>query len=163
MLNYTRIAKTDQRLEVLVVDDMEPTRMIVKTALELAGYAVMGATSGEEAINYLEGHPDPFTVHAIVCDLKMPGIGGLNTIRYFRTHYPWINVLVLTAHPNMTIAYDLLRLGISGYLLKPITHARLREAVDRCVYHAGYNVAGHHWAMRDNSDERQEYMTAKLV
>jgi len=162
MLNYTRIAKTDQRLEVLVVDDMEATRLIVKTALEQAGYAVSGATCGEEAIQYMQGHPDPFAVHAITCDLKMPGMGGLNTIRYFRAHYPWINVIVLTAHPNMNVAYDLLRLGISGYLLKPITQARLREAVDRCVYLAGYNV-GSHWTTRHLNDETQRVMTAKIA
>jgi CheY-like chemotaxis protein len=117
--------------------------------------------SGEKAIEYMQDHPDPFAVHAITCDLKMPGMGGLNTIRHFRTHYPWINVIVLTGHPNMTVAYDLLRLGISGYLLKPITHALLREAVDRCVYHAGYNV-GSHWTTRRLCDERQPVVIAKI-
>jgi CheY-like chemotaxis protein len=163
MQNYTRIAKTDQRLEVLVVDDLEATRMIVKTALDHAGYAVSGATSGEEAIAYLQGHPDPLTIHAITCDLKMPGMGGLDTVRYIRTHYPWINVIVLTAHPNMTVAYHLLKLGISGYLLKPFTHARLLEVVDRCVYHAGYNVEGSDWTTSHPRDQKEGVMAAKIA
>jgi DNA-binding NtrC family response regulator len=112
---------------------MEAIRASIHTVLEHAGYDVIQAGSGEEAIAYLANHADPFQVHAMVCDLNMPGIGGQDTIRYFKAHYPWVGVIVLTAHADMPLAYELLKLGIFQYLLKPIAHDGLRESVDRCV------------------------------
>jgi CheY-like chemotaxis protein len=69
----------------------------------------------------------------MICDLHMPGMGGPETVRYLRTHYPWINVIVLTASADMALAYDLLKLGVCQYLLKPISHDRLREVIDQCI------------------------------
>src|SRR5439155_14732337 len=59
---------------VLLVEDVEELRYLTKRMLESAGYMVLGAASGEQAVRVLDGYSEP--VHLMITDVVMPGIGG---------------------------------------------------------------------------------------
>ena len=143
MLSNTDTLTIEASRQVMIVDDVPAIRTIARATLEHAGYDVVEAMSGEDAIAYMEQHADPLAMHAMLCDINMPGIGGQHAIRHFLKHYPWVGVIVLTGDLDMTIAYGLLKLGVAQYLIKPVAHNQLREAVDRCVTQA---VAARGWA-----------------
>jgi CheY-like chemotaxis protein len=163
MQNHTSVIQATTRRQVMIVDDVEAVRKMVHTVLEHAGYDIVEAMSGEEAIAYMARHADPFAVHAMVCDIIMPGTDGQDIVRHFRTHYPWVSVIVLTACPDMTMAYDLLKLGVFQYLLKPIAHDQLREAVDRCVSEAVALRGRASWTNGHSEYTQRATLTAETV
>ena len=142
MLSNTDTLKIEASRQVMIVDDVPAVRESMRSTLEHMGYDVVEAMSGEDAIAYMEQHADPPAVHAMLCDINMPGVGGQHTVRHFLTHYPWVFVIVLTADLDMTIAYELLKLGVAQYLIKPVTPGQLREALARCMTQA---VAARGW------------------
>ncbi|HET8870786.1 MAG TPA: response regulator, partial [Aquabacterium sp.] len=82
---------------VLVVDDSGSFRMVVKVALERAGYQVIDASSGQQAASMLDGRE----IHLIVCDLNMPDMDGLAFVRHLRsTRYQLTPVLMITTVPQ---------------------------------------------------------------
>lgn len=163
MRNHAGIVQSKPRPQIIIVDDVEAVRKMVHTVLEHAGYDIVEAMSGEDAIAYMANDAHPFAVHAMVCDLNMPGIGGENTIRHFRIHYPWVNVIVLSAHSDMTVAYDLLKLGVYQYLLKPIAHDQLREAVNRCVSQAVAARIRASWRIDQPNHSKSKILTAETM
>ena len=163
MQNHVGIIQPKPYPQIIVVDDIEAVRKMVHTVLDHAGYDIVEALSGEDAIAYMANHPHPFAVHAMVCDLNMPGIGGEDIIRYFRTHYPWVYVIVLSAHSDMAVAYDLLKLGVFQYLLKPIAHDQLREAVDRCVSQAVAARVRASWKIDHPNHPKSKVLTAEIM
>jgi len=71
---------TDQRRTILVVDDFDDTRLLLRTWLERKGFRVIEAQDGEQAITAAESsHPD-----LIIMDVEMPGLDGLSATRQIR-------------------------------------------------------------------------------
>ena len=117
-------------LRVLVVDDEPPALEELAYLLGRDGRIgeVLTAVSGEQALRLLE-HDDP--VDAIFLDVAMPGLSGLDLARVlarFRSPTP---VVFVTAHDDHAV--DAFELHAVDYLLKPVRHERLTEAVRRVV------------------------------
>jgi CheY-like chemotaxis protein len=110
-------------LKILVVDDTPTNVLVVKVALEHAGYAVIAATSGEEAI-------ERFTAEApdvILMDVMMPGIDGLEAARRIRTlsGARWVPIIFLSAMGSSEEMVAGLEAGGDDYLSKPVDLALL--------------------------------------
>jgi len=118
-------------IRVLVVDDERPTRLLMEKELPRAGCAVATAESGEEALEKVRAQE--FDV--ILLDLKMPGIGGMETLRRIRDSGSSAEVVVLTGHPDVATAIEAMKLGAYDYLTKPFKLAEvevvLRRAAER--------------------------------
>src|ERR1700678_2507589 len=101
--------------KVLVVDDDPPIRRVLQTTLTSAGYSVIDAMTGEEALEKLE---EGLTVDAILLDLKMPGMGGLEACRRIRevSDTPILVISILRDPENRMQA---LAAGGDDYLAKP--------------------------------------------
>jgi two-component system chemotaxis response regulator CheY len=118
---------------VLVVDDEADIRKSVRLTLTKAGYDVIEAEDGGKGIEAIRSGDNPLMLDAIICDLVMPKINGMEAIAFFRNQFPGVPVLVLTGHPNVENASDLFKQGVVDYLVKPIVPDKLVAAVSKAV------------------------------
>ena len=122
---------------VLVVDDVAVVRKSIRTTLANAGYDVVEAEDGEQAIRILRETASPLPVDAILCDLRMPQINGAAVIAYFRSQYQAIPVVALTAYPDIELAVSLMRQGVMDFLVKPVLQDEILSVVRRAVEQQG--------------------------
>ena len=93
----------------------------------------MEAVDGQEAIDILSDGDNPLLVDAILCDIRMPRINGIDAICFFRSQYPSIPVIVLTGYPDWNLAVTLMKMGVRDYLMKPATKEDLLRILKRAV------------------------------
>jgi len=122
---------------VLVVDDEVQVRKPIYLNLTKAGYEVVEASDGQQAIEALNSGDNPLMVDTILCDIRMPKINGAEAIAYFQSQYPSIPVIVMTGYPDVELAVSLMKQGVLDYLVKPVSRDELvtviRKAVDQHV------------------------------
>jgi two-component system, chemotaxis family, chemotaxis protein CheY len=118
---------------VLIVDDEENVRKLVRITLSKAGYDVIEAEDGEKGIAAVRSGDNPLVLDTIICDLKMPKINGMEAIAFFRSQFPSVPVIVLTGHPSVEGASTLFKQGVVDYLVKPVEPQKLIEAVGKAV------------------------------
>jgi len=122
-----------QRKTVLIVDDQSTARRALRQMLERAGYAVREADSGERALAVAAAR----AIDAVVLDLKMPGIGGIETCRRLRTdaRHKMTPVLVVTAMDERQSLSAAFAAGCDDFIPKPIEpvvlEARLKAHLQR--------------------------------
>src|SRR5438093_13246225 len=88
---------------VLVVDDEENKRKIVRLTLTKAGYDVEEAEAGGKAIEVLNTGENPLMVDVIICDIRIPRIYGVESIEYFIAQHHTILIIVHTAYTDIHI------------------------------------------------------------
>lgn len=113
---------------VLVVDDEADLLFTVTLALELAGYTVLQAASGEEALEVVAAQPPD----VVVLDLRLPGIDGWEVLRRLGegSEGPLLPVVLLSAQVDTVTAARAVDLGCRAYLAKPFRPAELARVVD---------------------------------
>jgi DNA-binding response OmpR family regulator len=112
---------------ILVVDDEGTIRYLLSEELAQAGYTVLTAANGEEALVQLRDHP----VDLILLDLKMNGMDGLQVMGEIDKQPMPPAVIILTAHASLDSAIDAMRLGGFDYLKKPCRTKDLLASVER--------------------------------
>jgi two-component system KDP operon response regulator KdpE len=120
-----------QALRILVVDDESAIRRALRTPLAELGFQVGEATRGEEALQLLR----TTTYDAVLLDVNMPGIGGVETLRRIRAFAPRLPILMLTVRDKEEEKVEALDLGADDYVTKPFSTreliARVRAAIRR--------------------------------
>ncbi len=110
---------------ILLVDDDELVRSGTREILETDGHVVVCAASGEEALTAArKGRFD-----LVLCDMVMPGIGGIATLRQLRQAYPHLPVIMITGHGSVKNALESLKSGATDYLQKPCTPQEILHRV----------------------------------
>ena len=119
-------------MRVLVVDDERAVRDSLRRALELEGYEVELAADGAEALYQLESNGQP---DAVILDVLMPGVDGLEVSRRLRSKGNTVPILMLTARTEVESRVAGLDAGADDYLAKPFALeellARLRALLRR--------------------------------
>jgi two-component system response regulator MprA len=119
-------------MKILVVDDERAVRDSLRRALELEGYAVELAADGEEALERLGVNGDP---DAVILDVLMPGLDGLEVCRRIRRDGNRVPVLMLTARDEVENRVAGLDAGADDYVTKPFALeellARMRALMRR--------------------------------
>jgi two-component system response regulator MprA len=119
-------------VKILVVDDERAVRESLRRALELEGYEIELAADGEEALYRLESNSQP---DALVLDVLMPGLDGLEVCRRLRRSGNTLPVLMLTARAEVENRVEGLDAGADDYVTKPFALeellARLRALLRR--------------------------------
>jgi two-component system, chemotaxis family, chemotaxis protein CheY len=113
---------------ILIVDDSPTIRRMVRAALSsLVGVSFAEAGSGLQAIETLAVQP----VHAVVLDLNMPDMHGLDVLRFLRSHeqYRTLPVLILTTRGDDTSRDAALAAGATGYMTKPFSPTSLLSSL----------------------------------
>src|SRR3989442_1776505 len=101
---------------ILVIDDEPQLRDLLEQALTGLGYGVDLAEDGKQAVEKVKGA----RFDVAICDLKMPGIDGLETIRRIQAIHRDIQFIVITAHGTLESAIESLRVGAFDFLQKPV-------------------------------------------
>lgn len=116
--------------EIIIVDDHEPTRRLLRLVLERHGYDVAEADSEAGALQLLEERSAP---HAAIFDLHIGTDSGVNLLQRLRADPIFVKLPVVfaSAEPNRNAVIASASLGVVQFLTKPIDNARLRESVDR--------------------------------
>lgn len=118
--------------KIMIVDDEEEIRQTIKRQLKDTGYEIIAASNGEEAIKLI-GKENVLVLDAIICDIRMPKINGVEAIAHFRKEYPSIPVIVLTGFPDVSLATKFIKDGAFEYLVKPVEKERLIEVVTKAA------------------------------
>jgi two-component system chemotaxis response regulator CheY len=118
---------------ILIIDDEEDIRSVVKHHLTKANYKVIEAKNGEEAIEKINEGDNPLTIDTAICDIRMPKINGVEAISYFRKEFPSVPIIVITGFPDTTLAVSLMKKGVKDYLVKPVEKEKLLAAVKKAV------------------------------
>jgi two-component system chemotaxis response regulator CheY len=119
--------------KVLIVEDEEHVRKTVGLALKQAGYEVVEAIDGEEAIRTIQADRYAQNVSAIICDLALPKLNGNDVIAYIRAKLPSVPVIVLTGQADVKGAAMLFKQGVVDYLVKPAQAQTLLDSVRRAI------------------------------
>jgi DNA-binding NtrC family response regulator len=111
---------------VLLVDDEEDFLESLSQRLETRGLKVSAATRGEDAVDMV----DQQDFDAIVLDLAMPGMDGLETLKQIRDKHPEAEIIMLTGHASIKSSVEAMKLGAEDYLEKPFDINELMEKIN---------------------------------
>ena len=104
-----------EAMKVLFVDDEIDFLETLMKRMKKRGVDVAGVGSGEKALDYLNKQ----LVDVVVLDVRMPGIGGINTLREIKKIDPLMEVIMLTGHASIEAAIEGMQSGAFDYLMKP--------------------------------------------
>ena len=122
------VATCPARLTVLVVDDFEDSRIMLKRMLEMSNYCVLDAADGREAVEMVrQSCPD-----LLLMDVHMPKLDGLAATRQIRECQDRcrdVTILALTAYDTCDMKEAALEAGCNGYITKPIDFDELDKVL----------------------------------
>ena len=119
-----------QSITVLVVDDELMMRKLVEKILTRAGFQVVLAGDGEEALQVLSAR----RIDIIISDIKMPRLNGFDLLRKVKQSYPNIAVVIMTAYGDTYSVKDALLLGADEYITKPFQSQEIALVVERTYW-----------------------------
>jgi FixJ family two-component response regulator len=111
---------------VLIIDDEENIRHMLRLTLETAGYEVAEAEDGMEAFAILGGDP---AWNVILLDQRLPVMEGTEVLRRIKVLAPQARVVMMTAFASVELAVEAMKLGATDFLRKPMTPEVVRHAV----------------------------------
>jgi two-component system cell cycle sensor histidine kinase/response regulator CckA len=114
---------------VLLVEDESTVRYLAKRLLERAGYSVIPAAHGAEALALCEQHEGP--IHLIVTDIVMPEMGGLELVERLRESYPDLRVILMSGYSEED-ELDLAEVPVA-FLQKPFSYKELTAEVRKIL------------------------------
>lgn len=114
---------------ILLVDDDVHILELLQRHLQALNYHTYKAISVKEAIEILKDK----SIDLLITDLKMPGVDGLELVKYVSEHYPDIPKLVVTGYPSIDGALEAMKSGVMDYLTKPFTKEELKKAVEKSL------------------------------
>ena len=118
---------------ILTVDDSASIRQMVKFTLSEAGYSVIEAVDGKDALAKLNGSVN--SVNMVITDLNMPNLDGIGLIRSLRAN-PAVNgvpILMLTTESQESRKQEGKQAGATGWIVKPFTTQQLLAVVKRLI------------------------------
>jgi two-component system cell cycle response regulator DivK len=125
------LGESHGKKSVLVVEDFEDNRFMMRRLLEISGYEVLEAVNGEEAVEKaVREHPS-----LILMDLSLPLLDGLAATRNIRLHPELADVpiVAVSAHDTSDFHADALAAGCNEYVTKPIDFDQLEKLLSKLI------------------------------
>jgi two-component system chemotaxis response regulator CheY len=115
----------------MTVDDSASVRQVVAFTLKSAGFDVVEAVDGKDALSKLNGN----TVHMIITDLNMPNLDGLSLIRNVRagTTHKFVPVIMVTTESDDAKKQEGKQAGATGWIVKPFKPEQLLAVVKKVL------------------------------
>ncbi|MBK6742051.1 MAG: response regulator [Hydrogenophilales bacterium] len=114
------------KLRVLVVDDDNIMRELLKAILREEGYRVAGeAKDGESALTAC----DDLSPEVVCLDVNMPGMSGIETLRILRGKHPQVRIIMITGDASLNTVREAVSLGAAGFIIKPFSQGRVADAL----------------------------------
>jgi two-component system response regulator HydG len=114
---------------ILIVDDEKAHRFMLRAHLEDAGYEVIEAQDGLEALDVLSSHP----VDLALLDILMPRMDGMQALPHMLALSPVLPIIIMTAYSSLENAVNALKMGASDYLAKPLDIEELLLKIARSL------------------------------
>ncbi len=116
---------------ILIVDDSYSLRLVVKMTLEGAGYEVIAAADGQQALDMLDGRK----IHLILSDVNMPVMDGLTLLSHIKQHpdYKFTPVIMLTTEASQDMKLRGQQAGARGWLVKPFEPPQLLTTIGKLI------------------------------
>jgi len=116
---------------VLIVDDSESIREVVKFTLTNEGYDVLVGVDGKDATKFLDGR----LIDLVITDLHMPEMNGIELIKEIRLQdlYKRIPILFLTTESQAEKKQEAKDAGATGWIVKPFVPAKLIAAINKVI------------------------------
>jgi DNA-binding response OmpR family regulator len=143
---------------VLVVDDEAVVQRLLGEALIRAGYNVELVSTGAAAIDRL-AHPG---VDLLLLDLQLGDMDGIQVMEVVHQRWPFIPIIMLTAHGSLSSAIAAVRCDVADYLLKPVSVETLRERV-RCVLDESQTMRRRDEQLQDMYQRMQSFLQGQGV
>lgn len=121
---------------ILVVDDDDAHRSMLRTMLRSWGFAVEEAADGDEAVALVRER----AFDAVLTDVRMARMDGIHALKAMLEYNPALPVVLMTAFSSVETAVDALRLGAYDYLVKPLDFDLLRETLEQCIERSRHSV-----------------------
>lgn len=115
----------ENKINLLIVDDEEQFLEAIRKRLEVRDFNVIAVTRGEKAVEAARSHD----IDVALVDLKMPGMGGEETLKQLKQEHPCMEIVILTGHGSIDSAVDLTKAGAYSYLSKPCELDRLLQVL----------------------------------
>jgi two-component system, NtrC family, response regulator AtoC len=113
---------------ILIADDELNMRRVLEAILKRAGYEVVTAANGNEALASMSRD-----INMVITDLKMPGLDGMGLLRKLAADYPDVPVVMITAHGSVENAVEAVKLGAFDYLEKPFDQEQIHQIVAKAM------------------------------
>ncbi|HAO20482.1 MAG: two-component system response regulator [Desulfobacteraceae bacterium IS3] len=116
---------------IMTVDDSASVRQMVSFTLKSAGYDVIEAVDGKDAVAKLSGP----RVHLVIADLNMPNMNGIELIRAVRVNpiYKFVPIVMLTTESQAAKKQEGKEAGATGWIVKPFKPAQLLAVVKKVI------------------------------
>ncbi|QJQ06844.1 response regulator transcription factor [Undibacterium piscinae] len=120
--------KTENKIRVVIVDDYDMTRTLLKIILRGEQFDVIGeATDGQSGVEMcLKLKPD-----IILLDVIMPIMNGIDALEKIRAHLPQTLVMMVTGNDDESVVNEAIKKGASGYIVKPFNTASVIETMNQ--------------------------------
>jgi len=119
-------------MKIMVVDDEKDIKLLFeqrfRKEIKTGKLAFMFAFSGEEARDYLQSNGSG-NVNQILSDINMPGMNGLELLKWIKENHPDLKVAMITAYGNDENYKQAVEYGCDDYLVKPIDFGQLKQKV----------------------------------
>jgi len=117
--------------QILIVDDSESTREVLVYSLENAGYQIIVACDGQDALSYFDGR----TIDLMLTDFHMPNLNGLDLIIKVRQieNYKFMPILVLTTENQIEMMREAKDSGATGWIMKPFNTEKLLQTLRKVI------------------------------
>ena len=114
---------------ILIIDDEEKLRLLLKRIISLEGFAVLEANNIVSAQKVLEKEP----VDVVLCDVKLPDGNGVDFVRTIRQSYPMLEIILLTAFSNVPDGVQAMRNGAFDYIMKGDDNDKIIPLLNRAL------------------------------
>ncbi|MGA2080015.1 MAG: EAL domain-containing protein [Holophaga sp.] len=120
---------TRQANPILCVEDDPVTRRVLVKILEARFDRVLVAQDGQEGLELFQQHRPGL----VITDIRMPNRDGISMAREIRSRAPSTKVIVITSYGSADLLLAAIEIGVTDYILKPLSQDRVLEAVDKCL------------------------------
>jgi two-component system chemotaxis response regulator CheY len=116
---------------IMIIDDSASIRMVVTIALKKAGYDVLEAVDGRDALNKLTGQK----VHLIICDVNMPNMDGISFLKTVKQNqsYRFTPIIMLTTESQEAKKQEGRAAGAKAWVVKPFKPEQIISAIEKLV------------------------------
>ena len=142
---------------VLVVDDDNAHRGMLRTMLRSWGFTVDEATDGDEAIELVREKP----FDAVLTDVRMARVDGIHALKAILEYNPALPVILMTAYSSVETAVDALRIGAYDYLVKPLDFDLLRETLSQSIERSRHSVENRELRRQLSENEKDTEILGK--
>jgi len=116
---------------IMIIDDSASMRQVVSITLKKAGYDMIEACDGKDALGKLTGQK----VHLMICDVNMPNMDGISFLKQVKTlpNYRFTPIIMLTTESQETKKQEGRAAGAKAWMVKPFKPEQLLEAISKLI------------------------------